>query len=228
MTPPAGAGFERLRISPGARQAVQSRCGGRCEGCGLEWPWTLSLFLVDEAGPPAAANLRVLCGPCSAGRAGPFAPLLGRPGLRERVLGANNRRNRVEPLTPARRRRLIAARGGRCEACGVAAGERQLDVHHVLGVLRGGDDRESNLRVLCFACHHHLRPCATGCGGWAKRPARLCRHCETRRRLEAMHPDLGWEEVKRRVPGLARSWPQGYEPQPFTGYASPPPDEPSR
>ena len=66
----------------------------------------------------------------------------------------------------------------------------------------GGDDSEENLAVLCFACHHQLQPCAAGCGRWAKIPAPLCRHCETRRRLEALLPDLTWEEIKERYPSL--------------------------
>jgi len=85
----------------------------------------------------------------------------------------------------------------------------------VLGIFRGGDDSEENLRVLCFACHHHLQPCATGCGLWAKKPRRLCRHCATRSQLEARYPEAGWEEIKARLPSLARAWPAGYEPRWF-------------
>ena len=177
--------FEQLRISPGARAAVLRRCGGRCESCGLEWPWTLALYRVDRGGRPTADNLRALCGPCSEGEPGPGPPLLGQPSLRDRLRARNNRRTGATKLTEARRRALVAARGGRCEACGVPGGVRQLHVHHRLGVFRGGDDDEANLMVLCFACHHHLRPCAAGCGGWAKRPASLCRTCTTRSLLDA-------------------------------------------
>jgi hypothetical protein len=201
-----------LRVTAGARAVVIRRCGGACEACGLEWPWLLYLFRLDESGSAAAANLHVLCGVCSEGRGGAFAPLLSTPSLRDRLREANNRRTGAAKLTPARRRRLIASRGSRCEICGVPAGERQLDVHHRLGVFRGGDDDQGNLTVLCFACHHHLQPCATGCGRWAKKPASLCRHCETRRRLEVMYPASSWEEIKARLPALAKSWPSGYEP----------------
>jgi hypothetical protein len=203
-----------LRVTAGARTAVLRRCGGACEACGLEWPWLLYLFRVDESGPSAAVNLRVLCPACSAARAGAFAPLLVQPSLRDRLRMANNRRSGAAKLTPARRRRLIAGRGGACEICGVPAAERQLDVHHRLGILRGGDDAEDNLVVLCIACHHHLQPCASGCGRWAKKPAALCRHCETRRRLQDLYPDATWEEIKVRFPALGRSWPAGYEPRP--------------
>ena len=174
-----------IRLSPGARAALTRRCAGACETCGLEWPWILYVFRVEEAGPDAAANLCVLCSRCSEGRAGAFRPLLGRPSTRERLRETNNRRSGVAKLTAARRRRLIAGRGGCCQACGVPGSERQLDVHHKRGIFAGGDDSEENLVVLCFACHHHLRPCANGCGRWAKVPAVICRRCDTERRLAA-------------------------------------------
>jgi len=203
---------QHLRVTAGARRVALRRSGGACEGCGLEWPWNLYLFLVDEALPANAVNLVVVCGTCSAGREGHFAPLVLEPTLRERLRFANNRRTGALPLTPARRRRLVEARGGRCEICGVPASERQLDVHHRLGILQGGDDDERNLMVLCIACHHHLQPCATGCGRWARKPNFLCRHCETRRRLQARYPDAAWEEIKTRFPSMAAEWPPGYEP----------------
>lgn len=111
-------------------------------------------------------------------------PLVGERPLRERMRDANNRRTGAVKLTPARRRKLIQSRGGCCEICGVPGSERQLEVHHRIAVLRGGDDSERNLLVLCFACHHHVQPCAAGCGRWAKKPARLCRQCRTREDLE--------------------------------------------
>lgn len=172
-----------LRVSPGARAAVLRRSGGRCERCGLEWPWELYLFRVDGSAPPAASNLTALCLACSAALAGPFAALLSTPTLRDRLRMRNNARTGAPFLTAARRRRLVAARGGRCERCGIGGEERQLEVHHKLGVFRGGDDAESNLEVLCFACHHHVQPCSTGCGRWAKLPAALCRRCHTERLL---------------------------------------------
>ena len=203
-----------LHVTAGARRAVLRRCNGACESCGLEWPWLLYLFLREDTGRASSSNLDVLCSACSAGRTGPFAPLLVRPTLRERMREANNRRTGALRLTPARRRLLIASRGSCCEICRVPASERQLDVHHRVGILRGGDDDPANLMVLCFACHHHLQPCSTGCGRWAKKPSRLCRHCETRHSLEATYPGLTWEEIKSRLPSLARGWPAGYEPRP--------------
>ncbi|HEV2477637.1 MAG TPA: HNH endonuclease signature motif containing protein, partial [Candidatus Dormibacteraeota bacterium] len=90
-------------------------------------------------------------------------------------------------LTPSRRLRLIAERGGCCEICGATGQERQLQVHHRLPVLRGGDDSDENLLVLCFACHHHLQPCARGCGHWTKKPNTVCRHCWTQERLNELY-----------------------------------------
>ena len=94
------------------------------------------------------------------------------------------------PMTDSRRRALIAARGGACEVCGTSAGERALEVHHRLAVLRGGDDREENLQVLCFACHHRLQPCATGCGAWAGKRFGICRKCQLRMYVERWQPAL--------------------------------------
>jgi hypothetical protein len=40
----------------------------------------------------------------------------------------------------------------------------------------------------------------------------MCRFCALRARLEELYPDASWDEIKERLPGLARSWPDGYEP----------------
>ena len=177
-----------LLVNGGARAKASRRSGGACDRCGLEWPWTLYLFLRDETRPATADNLDVLCGACSATRLGAFAPLLSQPTLRDRMRERNNRRTGAVKLTAGRRKRLIEARGSACEICGAPATERQLDVHHRLGVLRGGSDDEANLLVLCFVCHHRLQPCEGGCGRWAKRPNPLCRHCLTLKRLEEWSP----------------------------------------
>ena len=167
----------------GARAVVLRRSGGACEACGLEWPWHLYLFLTDETRPASADNLRVLCGACSSSLDGAFAPLLTQPSLRDRMREANNRRTGAVKLTAARRLRLIESRGGCCEICGVPGSARQLQVHHRRAVLRGGDDSEANLLVLCFACHHQVQPCANACGHWVKKPHRVCRHRLTEQRL---------------------------------------------
>jgi hypothetical protein len=202
----------RLRVSAGARAVVLARCRGACERCGFEWPWALYLFLVDADASASAANLAALCGPCSLDRPGAFAPLLAERSLRDRVRDANHRRTGAIPLTSVRRKKLIASRGSRCEICGVAADDRQLDVHHILGVLQGGDDSEANLMVLCFACHHHLQPCAAGCGGWARLPAAVCARCRLRRRLEEAYAGKTWEEIIAMHPALRREHLRGRTP----------------
>jgi len=194
---------DRLRVTAGARAVVLRRCAGACEDCGLEWPWALYLFRRDETRASAAANLLVLCAACAGERPDAFAPLLSEPSLRDRMRAANNLRTGAARLTPARRRRLIAARGGCCEICGIDGAARQLDVHHKQGVLRGGDDSEANLMVLCIACHHHLQPCAAGCGRWARKPTTVCTRCRVRLRLEELYPGLTWDEIKRRHPSLS-------------------------
>ena len=209
--------FGGLPLAPSVRAAVARRCSGACERCGLDWPWALYVFRVDEGGPVRAENLTVLCGACSVDLTDPFAALVGERTIRAIRLTANNRRAAVQPMTAGRRRKLIAARGGGCEACRIPGSERLLQVHHKVAVLRGGDDGEDNLMVLCFACHHHVQPCATGCGGWAKKPRTVCRNCVTRRSLEELFPDSTWEEIKARNPGFVASWKPGYEPRNQSG-----------
>src|SRR5215472_9673812 len=178
---------EHLVVGGGARRVALRRSAGSCERCGLEWPWNLFLFLIDGSAPARAANLRVLCLKCSQQETGRFAALLPEQSLREKLRTANNLRTGAARLTPARRMRLIAARGGCCEICGVPGSDRQLQVHHRRPILRGGDDSEENLLVLCFACHHHLQPCSLGCGRWTKKPSTVCRHCRTQQRLEELY-----------------------------------------
>jgi hypothetical protein len=126
-------------------------------------------------------------------------------------------------MKDAARKKLIAARGGACEVCGAPAEVRALEVHHRQPVLQGGDDREENLQVLCFACHHRLQPCSTGCGAWASKRSGVCRHCQTRRALERLLPEATWDEIKLRFPGFVQQWKPGYEPLPMLRYS---PDAP--
>jgi len=204
----------RLRLAPSVRVALERRSAGACERCHLEWRWTLYVFKVDEAAPCTASNLIVLCGACSADREGDFTPLVGERSTRERMLAASNRRAGAEPLTASRRRALIAERGGACEICGISGTGTVLQVHHRMAVLRGGSDRPENLLVVCFACHHQLRPCATGCGAWAGRRFAICHNCRMRRALEELIPGATWEEIKSRFPGFVAQWKPGYEPLP--------------
>ena len=205
-----------LRLAPSVRVALERRCAGACEACRLDWRWALYVFKVDEAAPGVAANLIVLCGACSGDRSGEFGLLVGARSTRDRILFANNRRGGTTPMTESRRKALIAARGGACEICGASAAERVLQVHHRLAVLMGGDDRESNLQVLCFACHHRLQRCATGCGAWSGKRLGVCQNCLTRHALERLMPDATWHDIKERFPGFVAQWKPGYEPLPIS------------
>ncbi len=205
--------FGAVRLAPGVRTALERRCAGACEACGLEWPWLLYVFKVDEVGGCGSANLVVLCGSCSADRVGGFATFVGERSLRDRMRTGNNLRAGVKTLTTSRRRALIAARGGACEVCGATAADRVLEVHHRLPVLRGGADGEDNLQVLCFACHHQLEPCQAGCGAWAGRRFGICPNCRMRKLLEQAMPDATWDEIKARNPGFIAQWKPGYEPR---------------
>src|SRR2546429_3142238 len=136
--------FGGLRPSPSVRIALERRCGGACERCGLEWRWALYVFRVDETVRCSAANLIVLCGRCSAGDEGAFAPFVGTRSTRDRMLTANNRRGGIEPLTAPRRRALIAARGGAGGEGGAAGRGRNLPGHHPLPGLQGRGDPGPN------------------------------------------------------------------------------------
>lgn len=46
---------------------------------------------------------------------------------------------------------------GRCEACGVSAEERALEVDHIIPRNKGGSDDQSNLQALCFKCNAQKR-----------------------------------------------------------------------
>jgi 5-methylcytosine-specific restriction endonuclease McrA len=56
-----------------------------------------------------------------------------------------------------RLRDYIRARDRGCQRCGSA---RRLEVHHVLPLAQGGDNRPANLRLLCHQCHRNaaVRP----------------------------------------------------------------------
>src|SRR5262249_16389924 len=128
----------RVAIAPGLRATVERRCGAACESCGFAWPWSLDLFRVREDGPNNAANLIALCPRCSGDRLDPSTPLVARRGLRERMRSANNMRAAVQPLTPARRRALIASRGGWLGGRGEPGGPGALGGRHKVSLRRGG------------------------------------------------------------------------------------------
>ena len=46
---------------------------------------------------------------------------------------------------------------GRCEACGVSAEERALEVDHITPRNKGGTDAPSNLQALCYRCNAQKR-----------------------------------------------------------------------
>src|SRR5207245_4740976 len=95
--------FGGLRLSPSVRIALERRCRGACERCGLEWRWALYVFRVDEAARCTAANLAVLCGSCSADNDGEFAPFVRNRSKRDRMLTTQYRRAGVVSLLTWRR-----------------------------------------------------------------------------------------------------------------------------
>ena len=208
-----------LRLAPSVRVALERRCAGACEACRLDWRWALYVFKVGCATggasctPVATAAVNAASSPSAA---------LG-PCLLEDVDGSGDdhgfepvRGDGADAVAQDRRKALIAARGAACEICGASAAERVLQVHHRLAVLMGGDDREDNLQVLCFACHHRLQRCATGCGAWSGKRLGVCQNCLTRHALERLMPDATWHDIKERFPGFVAQWKPGYEPLPIS------------
>ena len=52
---------------------------------------------------------------------------------------------------------LIRRASGRCQACGVTAEKRALEVDHIVPRNKGGSDEKSNLQVLCYLCNAQKR-----------------------------------------------------------------------
>lgn len=53
-----------------------------------------------------------------------------------------------------RKNKLIEKFGGKCQACGAI--NVQLDIHHVVPILSGGNDDEDNVILLCQSCNRLL------------------------------------------------------------------------
>ena len=52
---------------------------------------------------------------------------------------------------------VLRRASGRCEACGVSAAERALEVDHIVPRAKGGSDDRSNLQALCYRCNAQKR-----------------------------------------------------------------------
>lgn len=69
----------------------------------------------------------------------------------------NHRKTNRELLSGSLRYNIIARAGGRCEACGISAEEKALEVDHIIPVNKGGSNDESNLQALCYSCNAQKR-----------------------------------------------------------------------
>lgn len=49
--------------------------------------------------------------------------------------------------------RLFTAAKGFCQQCGIKVGLKAWHADHIIRLADGGENRESNLQVLCIACH---------------------------------------------------------------------------
>lgn len=68
-----------------------------------------------------------------------------------------HRRKNADALSGSLRYDVLARAKGRCEACGVPATERRLEVDHIVPRSKGGSNEFENLQSLCFQCNAQKR-----------------------------------------------------------------------
>ncbi|WP_216636117.1 HNH endonuclease [Paramagnetospirillum marisnigri] len=78
--------------------------------------------------------------------------------LEKRGLAPWQHRKKSSGYIPGSLRYDILRRAkGRCEACGVKAEERAIEVDHIIPRNKGGSDDLSNLQALCYRCNAEKR-----------------------------------------------------------------------
>jgi ATP adenylyltransferase len=65
----------------------------------------------------------------------------------------SHRRRGHRPISGSNRYEVLARAGFRCELCGVAADERNLEVDHIHPKSLGGKDGLENYQALCYSCN---------------------------------------------------------------------------
>jgi len=68
-----------------------------------------------------------------------------------------HRRNAVGYIPGSLRYDILKRAGGRCEACGISAELKALEVDHIVPRNKGGTDDLSNLQALCYTCNAQKR-----------------------------------------------------------------------
>lgn len=63
----------------------------------------------------------------------------------------------AKPISGSLRYDVLAKAKGKCQACGVSATERALDIDHVVPRNKGGKTEISNLQALCYKCNSEKR-----------------------------------------------------------------------
>jgi diadenosine tetraphosphate (Ap4A) HIT family hydrolase len=69
----------------------------------------------------------------------------------------NHRKTNREALSGTLRYDILSRAGGRCEACGISAKEKALEVDHIVPVNQKGSNDTSNLQALCYTCNAQKR-----------------------------------------------------------------------
>jgi len=63
----------------------------------------------------------------------------------------------AKPISGSLRYDVLARAKGRCEACGILAEQRALDVDHIIPRNKGGKTELNNLQALCYKCNSEKR-----------------------------------------------------------------------
>lgn len=63
----------------------------------------------------------------------------------------------AKPISGSLRYDVLAKAKGRCQACGIPATERALDIDHIVPRNKGGKTEISNLQALCYKCNSEKR-----------------------------------------------------------------------
>lgn len=64
-----------------------------------------------------------------------------------------NKSYKRKPLNPSLRWKILTRDKFRCVVCGATSKQKQLHVDHIYPKSLGGNDKETNLRTLCFECN---------------------------------------------------------------------------
>lgn len=66
---------------------------------------------------------------------------------------SQNKKEQRCPIPPKQRLRILKRDKYSCQKCGAAGPDIEVEVDHIVPVMRGGSDEDSNLQTLCYRCN---------------------------------------------------------------------------